>query len=220
MPKIPDFTDVKWHSSRSDADLGRSILNGKGKSMPRMKGKLGSIDVQQMVVFVRGFQGGKQIVPDEDGGAADSGQTTPAEASRPPLPRPVEPVQARPPDAAIREGTALFRRFCARCHGADGKGTRARETSADIPDFTFERWHERRRDAELLVSVLDGKGTDMPSFRGKVTREQVRSLIVLIRGFSPMLSRPASMAPREFDARFQQLLDEFESLRRQSRAMK
>src|SRR5262249_37632960 len=45
LPEIPDFTDVRWQASRSDDALSRSILRGKGKSMPRMKDKLGTVDV-------------------------------------------------------------------------------------------------------------------------------------------------------------------------------
>ena len=63
--EIPDLTDPKWHDTRSDEELSRSILQGKGKSMPAMKSKLGSLDVKEMVAFVRGFRGGKQVVDDQ-----------------------------------------------------------------------------------------------------------------------------------------------------------
>ena len=64
-PTIPNFTDAKWQASRGDAELSHSILEGKGKSMPKMKNKLGSVQANQMVAFVRAFQGGKQVVEDE-----------------------------------------------------------------------------------------------------------------------------------------------------------
>lgn len=62
MPEIPDFTDPKWQSSRTDAELGHSILDGKGKFMLPMKDKLGQTDVEQMVRYVRAFREGKQVV--------------------------------------------------------------------------------------------------------------------------------------------------------------
>src|SRR5579864_9263364 len=65
FPKIPDFTDPGWQDSQSDAELGRAILEGRGKAMPRMRQKLGSVDVKQMVAFVRAFRGGKQVVAGE-----------------------------------------------------------------------------------------------------------------------------------------------------------
>src|SRR5260370_1515618 len=62
MPKIPDFADAKWQTSRSNSDLLHSILEGKGESMLPMKDKLSRTDAEQMVAYVRGFQGGKQVV--------------------------------------------------------------------------------------------------------------------------------------------------------------
>src|SRR5205085_6467744 len=38
LPRVPDFTEPKWQAGRTDTQLSRSILEGKGKSMPRMKG--------------------------------------------------------------------------------------------------------------------------------------------------------------------------------------
>src|SRR6516165_1252761 len=37
MKTVPDFTDTAWHATRNDAELRRSILDGKGKSMPAMR---------------------------------------------------------------------------------------------------------------------------------------------------------------------------------------
>ncbi|MGC8642094.1 MAG: c-type cytochrome [Isosphaeraceae bacterium] len=72
MPTIPDFTDPKFHASRTDAELTHSILEGKpstvnGVQVPlmlSMKDKLATthIDVKDMVAFMRGFKGGKQVV--------------------------------------------------------------------------------------------------------------------------------------------------------------
>src|SRR5262249_28654454 len=80
------------------------------------------------------------------------------------------------------------------CHGADGRGSVARDNFPTLPDFTLRAWHEKRADPQLLVSVLEGKGTGMPPFRGKIGREQARGLIAFVRSFSPSGSRPASAA--------------------------
>jgi mono/diheme cytochrome c family protein len=55
MPKIPDFTDPKWQRSRADADLKRSILEGKGKFMRPMKSKLTAAEAGALVARVRKF---------------------------------------------------------------------------------------------------------------------------------------------------------------------
>jgi hypothetical protein len=85
-----------------------------------------------------------------------------------------------------------------------------------IPDFTARAWHERRADSQLIVSILEGKGTDMPAFRDKVAREQARDLVAFLRGFAPgSKPQPAAAPADDFEARFRQLMQEFEGLRRQ-----
>lgn len=65
MPELPDFTASAWQKSRTDADLAHSVLEGKGKFMLPMKDKLGGVDATQMVALIRGFDGGRQVIPVE-----------------------------------------------------------------------------------------------------------------------------------------------------------
>ncbi len=213
LPKIPDFTTAAWQASRTDAELSRSILEGKGKSMPRMKEKLGKIDVSQVVAFVRGFRGGSQAVADEE--------NPPPANGRPPIGSALAPVAApRNASALTKPGDSeLFRRYCAKCHGADGKGSPMRDTLPRIPDFSSPGWHLTRSDARLVASVLEGKGTEMPAFRGKLASGQARALVAVIRGFSPSTSSPAQAATSDFEDRFRALSSEFERLRQQSREL-
>jgi mono/diheme cytochrome c family protein len=192
-PTIPDFTDRRWHASRSDAELSRSILEGRGKSMPRMKSKLGSVDVQRMVAFVRGFAGGTQVVSD-----------TP---DAPALPDPVA------------RGKTLFQRSCVRCHGADGRGTAMRETAPSLPDFTGRAWQAGRTDPQLRASILGGKGTGMPAFQSRLGRDQVRELVAYVRALGPSPTAVANTAADDFADRFQQLEREVEALARQFHAL-
>jgi mono/diheme cytochrome c family protein len=217
--KIPDFTNPGWHASRSDAELSRSILEGKGKSMPRMKNKLGSVDVKQMVAFVRAFQGGKQIVDDTPEAPGTPEQAAAASNNTVLPPRPVESTPSAHQGASNREGSRLFQRFCARCHSPDGTGTNMRDSRPTIPDFTQRAWQVSRNDPQLLVSVIDGKGVGMPPFRDKVAREQVRDLVAFIRAFGPSQSHPAGAPSDDFEDRFKRLLEEFENIRRQIRAL-
>jgi mono/diheme cytochrome c family protein len=219
LPKIPDFTDAKWHASRSDAELSRSILEGKAKSMPRMKEKLGSVDVKQMVAFVRAFQGGKQVVDDEPEAPAAPEQSTGGTTSTAVRSQSLEHSPARQRDQTNREGRQLFQRFCAMCHGPDGRGTSIRENLPMLPDFTRREWHEGRTNPQLVVSVLEGKGVKMPPFGGKVAREQARDLVAFIRTFAPSPVRPMSTGTDDFEARFRQLTEEFENLQRQIRSL-
>jgi mono/diheme cytochrome c family protein len=219
LPKVPDFTDATWHASRSDTELSRSILQGKGKWMPRMKEQLGSVDVKQMVSFVRVFQGGKQVVNDEPEAPAAPEESTDGTTRTAVRPQSLERLPVAPRDQNDREGSRLFQRFCAMCHGPDGRGTGMRKNLSMIPDFTRRLWQEGRSDRQLALSVLDGKGAKMPSFAGKLSREQARDLVTFIRTLTPSPVRPMSTATDDFEARLRQLNEEFEDLGRQIRAL-
>jgi mono/diheme cytochrome c family protein/uncharacterized membrane protein len=88
---------------------------------------------------------------------------------------------------AARKETAheLYRQHCAKCHGKDGTGSGARGAMPDLPDFTDGSWQKRRSEAQLLGSILDGKGADMPPFRQKISKEEARDLVGHVRAFAP-----------------------------------
>ena len=61
MREIPDFTNRKWQSSRSDAELRHSILEGKGKFMLPMKSKVGTLGAEGLEAYVRDFAHGTEV---------------------------------------------------------------------------------------------------------------------------------------------------------------
>jgi hypothetical protein len=71
-----------------------------------------------------------------------------------------------------------------RCHGADGSGSHVRRRQPEIPNFTDPKWQARRSDAQLLTSILDGKGKKMPARCGKMSTEQARSLVTQVRALA------------------------------------
>jgi uncharacterized membrane protein len=83
----------------------------------------------------------------------------------------------------------MYQRLCAKCHGSDGTGNRAREDQPEIPDFTDATWQARRTDAQLVASILDGK-EEMPDFSGRITQERVGDLVVHVRAFAPTAGEP------------------------------
>jgi mono/diheme cytochrome c family protein len=209
MPDLPDFTARTWQATRKNADLEHSILDGKGKFMLPMKDKLGTVDVKDMVVLVRGFDGGKQIIELESPKAF--GPPPPVEPTTRvdiiPLPPGTEPKNPPPlvamsgEDAArIRIGATIFRQYCFVCHGNDGKGLLMRPTMPQIPDFTSETFHKEHNDAQIRVSILEGKGTLMPANRGRVTEEQAGDLVAYIRAFGP---KSLNVRPGTSDAEFE-----------------
>jgi mono/diheme cytochrome c family protein len=120
------------------------------------------------------------------------------------------------------EAAGLYRRYCQRCHGTDGTGQRG-AGAEDVPNFTRRAWQQQRDDAELLVSILDGKGTVMPAFQDRLSEAHVKGLVAYIRAFAP--APPTTAAAKSsssdrvpatgFAGEFRQLQGEFDELQRQ-----
>jgi mono/diheme cytochrome c family protein len=206
LPKVPNFADPNWQASRGDDDLRRSILEGKGKTMPSMKGKLRSVDVMKMIAFVRAFQNGKQTVEDEPEESTASAQPTST----------VEPGPAMRKDVRGHEISRLYNKLCSTCHGPNGRGAGMRASLPTIPDFIRAKWHESRSDLQLNVSIRDGKGAGMPSFRDKLDREQIRDLVAFVRTFDRSYTGLVRTGAPDLQVRFRRLEEEFENLRKQS----
>jgi mono/diheme cytochrome c family protein len=124
----------------------------------------------------------------------------------------------------------LFGQFCSKCHGMDGTGKQARDDFPKIPNFADPAWHATRKDAQLLVSILHGKGHSMPAFRDRLGEVEARSLIAHVRAFAPKAENPPQQLPKgagdhatvaadSFEARFRALEKELERLRDQVRAL-
>jgi quinol-cytochrome oxidoreductase complex cytochrome b subunit/mono/diheme cytochrome c family protein len=121
----------------------------------------------------------------------------------------------------LRAATTLFREYCLSCHGIDGKGNVIRVAMPSIPDFTGAAWQASRSSAELEASVLEGKGTLMPAFRGKIGDDHARDLIAYVRSFGPSQPRrPRSAATTgSFEAQYRQLQHQWDELDKQLRAL-
>jgi mono/diheme cytochrome c family protein len=128
-----------------------------------------------------------------------------------------EPAAGAKQSAKVaRSAGGVFTMHCIKCHDRTGEGTKARDSMPEIPDFTSAAWHQKRTDAQLTVSILEGKGTRMPSFADRLTKEEARDLAAHVRSFNPMPVTPAgSQAAIDFEKRFRELEEEFERLRKQ-----
>jgi mono/diheme cytochrome c family protein len=216
-PAIPDFTDTKWQTARSASQLTTSILNGKGPFMLPMKDKLGGTDVQQMVAYIRSFQAGKQVVkvqPEPLQGSVPEGPPlfAPAREEKPLVPSPAPSDQTA---ARIRVATDLYRNYCITCHGPGGKGTPMRTSMPRIPDFSDRSWQESHSDPQFVVSILNGKGSFMPAFQGRVSNDQARDLVAYLRALGPPRPGGNEAPANDFARQFEQLQQQWNELDKQ-----
>jgi mono/diheme cytochrome c family protein len=129
------------------------------------------------------------------------------------------PGHSSQPAFATPAARELFRQNCIKCHGLDGTGGAARGRLPRIPDFTKASWQARRTDAQLVASILDGKEPEMPSWRGKVSVEQARSLVAHVRAFAPTGGAPKDAPAASFDQRYSQLQGQMRQLQVQERKL-
>jgi mono/diheme cytochrome c family protein len=314
LPQIPDFTDAKWQTSRTDADLQHSILEGKGQQMLPMKDKLAlvHIDVHAMVGFVRTFGGGKQAIPAGEpmqplppelanlaaslpvpaappaatattasqpsgvdpsmaAGSASAPETftaslwappavdssvatneTPLSASAgaagpateatastssaivQPPPAQLTPNLGAPASVAavvssaaapavksekLRAAASLFQANCIPCHGPDGRGTNVRLAFPTLPNFTARQFQAERTNAQMVASVLDGKGVLMPAWRGRLNPEQAQELVAYVRTFGPPDVAMNKGPQSKFSNNASDLRKQLEELRKQAKAL-
>ena len=254
---IPDFTDPKFQASRTDAQLTHSILEGKPSivngvqiplelGMQPMKDKLDMthIDVKDMVAFMRGFKGGKQVASatpttPSTTTAATPSTTTPS-TTTPSTTTAITNVAALPPAlsvasankvevaAKLQAASATFNTTCIACHGPDGRGVPVvRAAMPLIPDFTSRAWHASRSSSQLASSILEGKNL-MPAWNTMVSPEQARNLVLYVRHFGgpDILAKetegetPASgPALAEFDNQMRSLRQQFDQIEKQLQAL-
>jgi mono/diheme cytochrome c family protein len=60
IPDVPNFTDGRWQSSRSDGQLARSILEGRGAVMPPFRGTVSLEESWAMARYLRTFLPGSE----------------------------------------------------------------------------------------------------------------------------------------------------------------
>jgi mono/diheme cytochrome c family protein len=86
--------------------------------------------------------------------------------------------------AAEPHPSELFKQYCAKCHGEDGKADTPKGKQLMARKFTDAEWQAGVTNSELVKSVTEGK-EDMPPFGKKLTKEQIESLVKNdVRGFA------------------------------------
>lgn len=72
----------------------------------------------------------------------------------------------------LTDPAALYETHCASCHGLDGRAKTAKGKRSGATDLTSE-WD--RDEARGIRIITKGKG-EMPSFKGKLTSQEIREV--------------------------------------------
>jgi mono/diheme cytochrome c family protein len=73
IPDMPDFTNAHWQATRTDGQLARAILEGRGSVMPPWRGALSLEEAWAMARYIRTFVPGTEI-PKPDTSKPETGK--------------------------------------------------------------------------------------------------------------------------------------------------
>ena len=122
-------------------------------------------------------EGASTSAPSGDSsGSRPASQTEPAGTGGPP---------------GLDQGAALYKQYCAACHGPEGKGNGP--AAAGLPvtpaDHTNGAVMGKISDAELFKAIKEGgqavgKSPAMPPWAGMLKDEQIRALVLYVRSLA------------------------------------
>lgn len=91
----------------------------------------------------------------------------------------VNPTESSSIEYAARD-KSIYTKYCARCHGADGRAQTPKGKQTGATNFTNPKW--QAIEARGIRTITNGK-EQMPSFKDKLSAEQIRSVWNYVRGF-------------------------------------
>jgi cbb3-type cytochrome c oxidase subunit III len=91
---------------------------------------------------------------------------------------------------SIEAGKKLYQRYCAACHGPNGKGDGGLALSGGEPSNLIDDvWDYGSTDGEIFVVIRDGVSADMLAYREKLTEKQIWQIVNYIRSIGPKQSK-------------------------------
>jgi cytochrome c oxidase cbb3-type subunit III len=116
------------------------------------------------------------------------------------LPKSVTPAEVKKYQAMLDQLQTLNYQSCVGCHQPTGCGNKA----INATNFTDDGWQRNNSSPGMVTSIVNGKGKIMPSYKAKLTLQQMNYLVEYIRRFdgkpcqetmTAAASAPAAPAP-------------------------
>jgi cytochrome c553 len=88
---------------------------------------------------------------------------------------------------AAAEVKENWKKHCATCHGADGKGDTKMGKKLDVKDYTDPKVQAAMKDEDMIQITKEGKKeggkTKMNGFKDKLSDDEIKALVAHIRSF-------------------------------------
>lgn len=86
-----------------------------------------------------------------------------------------------PGNASAKTAAELYVKYCASCHGRDGRSKTLKAKSNHARNLTDAEWQERVSEERIFNSIMNGKGK-MPGYGRKLTEHEIDLLVAFVRG--------------------------------------
>jgi mono/diheme cytochrome c family protein len=87
--------------------------------------------------------------------------------------------------STTRSAEEVYGKYCASCHGKDGRAKSMKAKFAHARDLSDSKWQDDVSDERIFNSIMNGRkdGGNMPAFGKKITEQEAESLVTYVRGF-------------------------------------
>ena len=82
---------------------------------------------------------------------------------------------------ADRAASVVYKKYCASCHGQDGRSKTFKAKLNHARDLTDAEWQSRVSDERIYNVISNGRGK-MPGFEKKLSLTEIESLVTFVRG--------------------------------------
>jgi mono/diheme cytochrome c family protein len=82
--------------------------------------------------------------------------------------------------AGAGSGAELYSKYCASCHGRDGRAKTLKGKSNHARNLSDAEWQDRVSDERIFNSIMNGKGK-MPPYGKKLSEQEIDALVTYVR---------------------------------------
>jgi mono/diheme cytochrome c family protein len=166
-PLAPALNDPVIRTDRTADQLNKTVsLGSPGTVMAGWNQKLSATEITDLVTLIQSWD---QLPPDV-------------------IPEPpAQPIIVT--EQLLATGQTLYTQNCARCHGADGQGTR-RAPALNVQTF----FDKVTTDQAMLQIVSSGvPGTAMPAWGDRMSVSEIEAIVAYVRSWEPTAPAVATM---------------------------